>query len=151
MRWTSSSARRCAIASISPESLATDIDTPVEARDVLQLITLRAAGQFNTTIYNYDDRFRGIHGGRMVVLMHRNDIDRLGLHEGDFVKLVCAVDDGVTREVDGLRVTPYDIPGRLLRRLLPGMQSAHSAVAPRGKGQGSRRQSDPGANYRHTC
>jgi anaerobic selenocysteine-containing dehydrogenase len=58
---------------VGPESLATDIDTPVEQRDVLQLITLRAAGQFNTTIYNYDDRFRGIHGSRMVVLMHRND------------------------------------------------------------------------------
>ncbi len=95
---------------IVPQSLATDIDTPVEQRDVLQLITLRAAGQFNTTVYNYDDRFRGIFGGRMVVLMHRNDIDRLGLHEGDFVKLVCAVDDGVPREVDGLRVVPYDIP-----------------------------------------
>jgi anaerobic selenocysteine-containing dehydrogenase len=24
--------------------------------------------------------------------------------------LICAVDDGVRREVDGLRVTPYDIP-----------------------------------------
>ncbi len=95
---------------IVPESLATDIDTPVEQRDVLQLITLRAAGQFNTTIYNYDDRFRGIFGGRMVVLMHRNDIDRLGLHEGDFVTLVCAVDDGVRRKVDGMRVVPYDIP-----------------------------------------
>ena len=76
----------------------------------MQLITLRAAGQFNTTIYNYDDRFRGIFGGRTVVLMHRNDIDRLGLHEGDLVTLVCAIDDGIRREVEGLRVTPFDVP-----------------------------------------
>lgn len=95
---------------IVPAALAEDPDTANAARDVLQLITLRSNGQFNTTIYNYDDRFRGIYGSRMVVLMHRNDIDRLGLHEGDVVKLVTAVDDGVRREVGGFRITPYDIP-----------------------------------------
>ena len=46
------------------------------------LITLRSNDQFNTTIYGYDDRFRGIHGTRMVVLMHRNDIDRLAIAGG---------------------------------------------------------------------
>jgi molybdopterin-dependent oxidoreductase alpha subunit len=95
---------------IVPDSLATDIDTPPEERDILQLITLRSNGQFNTTIYNLDDRFRGIYGSRMVVLMHRNDIDRLSLNEGDTIKLVCAAEDGVHREVRGFRVTPYDIP-----------------------------------------
>ena len=44
-------------------------------RDVLRLMTLRSNDQFNTTIYGYNDRFRGVHGTRMVVLMHRNDID----------------------------------------------------------------------------
>jgi molybdopterin-dependent oxidoreductase alpha subunit len=95
---------------IVPDSLEADIKTPAEQRDILQLITLRSNSQFNTTVYNYDDRFRGIYGSRMVVLMHSNDIDRLGLHEGDFVKLVTATDDGVHRAVDGFRVTPYDIP-----------------------------------------
>lgn len=95
---------------IVPEGLATDIDTPEEERDVLQLITLRSNGQFNTTVYNLDDRFRGVHGTRMVVLMHRNDIARLGLNEGDMVALVCAAKDGVHREVRGLRVTPHDLP-----------------------------------------
>ncbi|MGH6671720.1 MAG: FdhF/YdeP family oxidoreductase [Xanthobacteraceae bacterium] len=95
---------------IKPESLATDIDTPAEQRDILQLITLRSNGQFNTTIYSLDDRFRGVHGTRMVVLMHRNDIDRLGLQEADEITLVCAADDGVHRAVKGFRVTPYDIP-----------------------------------------
>jgi molybdopterin-dependent oxidoreductase alpha subunit len=95
---------------IVPDGLEEDIEKSAEARDILQLITLRSNGQFNTTIYSYDDRFRGIYGSRMVVLMHRNDIDRLGLHEGDFVKLVTATDDGVHRSVEGFRVTPYDIP-----------------------------------------
>jgi anaerobic selenocysteine-containing dehydrogenase len=42
--------------------------------------------------------------------MHRNDIDRFGLKEGDAVALKTAVNDGVDRQVDGLRVVAYDIP-----------------------------------------
>jgi molybdopterin-dependent oxidoreductase alpha subunit len=95
---------------ITPTSLSTDIDIPPEQRDVLQLITLRSNGQFNTTVYNYDDRFRGIYGSRHVVMMHQNDIDRFGLKEGEMVVLTTAVDDGVERKVGGLRVVAYEIP-----------------------------------------
>jgi molybdopterin-dependent oxidoreductase alpha subunit len=95
---------------IVPDGLATDIDTPTEARDILQLMTLRSNGQFNTTVYSYDDRFRGVYGSRMVILMHRNDIDRLELHEGAEVTLVCAAGDDVHRAVGGFRIVLYDIP-----------------------------------------
>lgn len=95
---------------ITPETLATDIDTPVEQRDIVQLITLRSNDQFNTTVYGFDDRFRGVHGTRMVVLMHRNDMARFGLNERDMVTLSTAVDDGRRRSVSGLMVLPYDIP-----------------------------------------
>jgi molybdopterin-dependent oxidoreductase alpha subunit len=95
---------------IVPASLTTDIDVPSEQRDVMQLITLRSNGQFNTTVYNYDDRFRGIYGSRHVVLMHQNDIDRLGLKEGEPVAMSTAVDDGIDRRVEGFRVVAYDIP-----------------------------------------
>ena len=95
---------------ITPTSLATDIETRPEEREILQLITLRSNGQFNTTVYSYDDRFRGIFGSRQVVMMHRNDIDRLGLKEGMTVTLATAVNDGVERRVSGLRVVAYDIP-----------------------------------------
>ncbi len=95
---------------IVPKTLSSDIDVAPEQRDVVQLITLRSNGQFNTTVYNYDDRFRGIYGSRHVVLMHRDDIDRFGLSEGQKVVLATAVDDGVVREVEGLQVVAYDIP-----------------------------------------
>ncbi|GAA5232875.1 FdhF/YdeP family oxidoreductase [Verticiella sediminum] len=78
--------------------------------DVLRLMTLRSNDQFNTTVYGYDDRFRGIKGTRHVVLMHRNDIDRLGLYEGDTVKLCTVAADERRRELEGLRVVPYDVP-----------------------------------------
>ncbi len=94
---------------VVPESLPNDTAVDEAKRDVLTLMTLRSNDQFNTTIYGYSDRFRGINGTRMVVLMHRNDIDRFGLQEGDIVALNTVADDQ-ERRVEGLRVTPYDIP-----------------------------------------
>ncbi len=73
-------------------------------------MTLRSNGQFNTTVYSYDDRFRGIYGSRQIVMVNRHDIERLGLHEGCVVTLATAVDDGVDRKVNGLRVVAMDIP-----------------------------------------
>ena len=95
---------------IIPQGLETDPDTIPADRDVLRLITLRSNDQFNTAIYGYNDRFRGIHGTRQVVLMHRNDIDRLKLREGEQVCLMTAVDDGIDRRLGGLTVVAYDIP-----------------------------------------
>src|SRR6185437_14566526 len=97
---------------IAVESLDEDPDVPHDGDDrgIFQLITLRSNDQFNTTIYGYNDRFRGVHGTRMVVLMNRNDIARLSLHDGEIVDLVTAIEDGRTRAVRGLRVTAYDIP-----------------------------------------
>ena len=95
---------------MTPGSLDEDPDMPAAGRDVLRLMTLRSNDQFNTTIYGYNDRFRGVDGTRMIVFMHRDDIGRLGLHEGEHVTLATAANDGVKRELAGLRVTPYDIP-----------------------------------------
>jgi anaerobic selenocysteine-containing dehydrogenase len=95
---------------MSFDSLVADPDTPQAGPDVLRLMTLRSDDQFNTTVYSLDDRFRGVYGTRKVLLMHRDDIARLGLAEGVLVTASTAVDDGKLREVAGLRVTPYDIP-----------------------------------------
>jgi len=95
---------------VTPRGLDEDLDMPEVGHDVLRLITLRSNDQFNTTVYGYSDRFRGIYGTRMVVLMHRDDIGRLGFEEGQHVTLATSSKDGVKRELAGLRVTPYDIP-----------------------------------------
>jgi molybdopterin-dependent oxidoreductase alpha subunit len=81
-----------------------------EAEDVFRLMTLRSNDQFNTTVYGYDDRFRGIAGTREVLLINRDDMARLGLSEGQVVALRTASDDGVERVKPGLRVTAYDLP-----------------------------------------
>src|SRR5262249_26144953 len=95
---------------IPPTTLDTNDDAPSQDHDVLRLITLRSNGQFNTTIYSYDDRFRGIYGSRWVLMMNHDDMDRFGLKENDVVTLTTAVDDGVKREVGGFRIVAYDIP-----------------------------------------
>jgi anaerobic selenocysteine-containing dehydrogenase len=71
---------------------------------------MRSDSQFNTTIYNHDDRFRGVKGSRRVVLMSRADIEHRDLHEGDQVTLETIADDGVKRQVQGLKVVLHDIP-----------------------------------------
>ncbi len=95
---------------IAPRGLDEDLAADPGKRGVLQLMTVRSNDQFNTTIYGYHDRFRGVRGTRMVVFMHRNDIERLLLAEGDVVRLTTEMNDSVERHVDGFIVTPYDIP-----------------------------------------
>jgi molybdopterin-dependent oxidoreductase alpha subunit len=78
--------------------------------DVLQLTTFRSNDQFNTTIYGYRDRFRGVSGSRRVVFMNPLDVERLGLSREQLVDLTTAIDDGRRRSVQGFQVVPYDIP-----------------------------------------
>lgn len=75
-----------------------------------RLITMRSNDQFNTTIYGYSDRLRGIEGTRDVLLMSPDEIRAAGLSEGQVVSLVSDADDGVHREVGGLVVTPFSLP-----------------------------------------
>ncbi|MEO9340953.1 FdhF/YdeP family oxidoreductase [Mesorhizobium sp. SB112] len=92
-----------------PGSLSSSFDDGNDS-DVLRLITLRSNDQFNTTIYGYTDRLRGIHGSRMVVMMNREDRIRFGISEGGKARLTTAVNDGILRSMDGFQVIDYDIP-----------------------------------------
>ena len=95
---------------IVPPSLEEDDDMTARGPDVIRLTTLRSFDQFNTTVYGLHDRFRGIHGTRHVLMMNDADITRLGLADGQLVRARTAADDGVVREVPGLRIVRYDIP-----------------------------------------
>lgn len=75
-----------------------------------RLITLRSNDQFNTTIYGYSDRLRGIEGTRDVLLINPEEMARAGLKEGQIVGLATDVDDGRPRGVTGLKVLPFDLP-----------------------------------------
>ncbi|WP_010160450.1 FdhF/YdeP family oxidoreductase [Sphingomonas sp. PAMC 26617] len=75
-----------------------------------RLITMRSNDQFNTTIYGYSDRFRGIEGTREVLLMNPDDIAEAGLQDGQKIRLITDVDDGHDRQLGGLTLTAYKLP-----------------------------------------
>lgn len=86
-----------------------------------RLMTLRSNDQFNTTIYGYSDRLRGIEGTRDVVLMNPEDIAEAGLVQGQVIGLVGDAGDGVHREVSGLTVTPFLLPRGCIGAYYPEM------------------------------
>jgi molybdopterin-dependent oxidoreductase alpha subunit len=88
--------------------------TPAEVMSVpdrhLVLQTLRSHDQFNTTVYGHDDRYRGLSGGRDVVLVHRLDLAALRLRDGDLVDIVAPWKDGSVRVLSGFRAVEYATP-----------------------------------------
>jgi molybdopterin-dependent oxidoreductase alpha subunit len=72
----------------------------------LVLQTLRSHDQYNTTIYGLDDRYRGVHNGRLVVFVHADDLADAGLADGDQVDIVSS-HRGVERIARGFRAIAY--------------------------------------------
>ncbi|MFC5824236.1 FdhF/YdeP family oxidoreductase [Nonomuraea insulae] len=66
----------------------------------LLLQTLRSHDQWNTIPYTLNDRYRGIHGSRRVVLVNPADLRELGLSEGERVDLVSVWTDAERRAKD---------------------------------------------------
>ncbi|MFD8719032.1 FdhF/YdeP family oxidoreductase [Streptomyces sp. NPDC059629] len=76
----------------------------------LVLQTLRSHDQWNTIPYAMDDRYRGIKGGRRVVLVNGTDLAELGLDDGSLVDLVSVWTDGSERRAEAFRVVAYPTP-----------------------------------------
>ena len=77
----------------------------------LILQTVRSHDQFNTTIYGFSDRYRGIEGGRQVVFVNPRDISELGFHDGEIVDLVTHWEgDDRVRRASGFRIVAYQTP-----------------------------------------
>jgi molybdopterin-dependent oxidoreductase alpha subunit len=86
------------------------------------MTTIRSHDQFNTTVYDLDDRYRGIAGFRRVVFVHPDDLEELGLHDGDRVTLVSHFGDEI-RTAPSFVVVPYDIPRRCVATYFPEANS----------------------------
>ncbi|EFL14558.1 FdhF/YdeP family oxidoreductase [Streptomyces sp. C] len=86
---------------------AAPVEYPKVPAGRLLLQTLRSHDQYNTTIYGLDDRYRGITGGRRVVMVNPQDAAELGLADGSYTDLVGEWKDGVERRAPGFRVVHY--------------------------------------------
>lgn len=86
---------------------------PIPERHVepgqLIMMTIRSHDQFNTTIYGLNDRYRGIHHGRRIVFMNRQDMAERNLEAGQVVDLTSHF-AGQTRQARQFLVVPYEIP-----------------------------------------
>ncbi|MEM1208510.1 MAG: FdhF/YdeP family oxidoreductase [Planctomycetota bacterium] len=78
----------------------------------LRLMTLRSHDQYNTTVYDLNDRYRGIKGERDIVMMNPYDIEQRGLSAGQRVDLTSHFADGRQRVAKGFKVVALPItPG----------------------------------------
>ena len=76
----------------------------------LKLMTLRSHDQYNTTIYDNNDRYRGIENDRQVLFVNAGDLAERGLSDGDRVDVLSHFEDGLERRALDFRVVAYDIP-----------------------------------------
>lgn len=112
--WKTESGR----AQFTAPVVLTALGEPPEGEEIT-LITLRSNDQFNTTIYGFSDRLRGLSGPRDILLINPEEMGRRGLSEGQVVTLECAVEDGIERVVQGLRIVPYDLPDACVAAYYP--------------------------------
>ena len=75
----------------------------------LLLGTLRSHDQFNTTIYGHDDRYRGIFGGRRVLMISAADLKKHQLKAGDLVDITSHY-NRKQRTVYEFRTVQTDLP-----------------------------------------
>ncbi|MBW3129143.1 FdhF/YdeP family oxidoreductase [Hymenobacter profundi] len=77
--------------------------------DQLVLMTIRSHDQFNTTIYDYNDRYRGVYGERRVLFMNKQDMADRGLESKQLIDITSHY-EGNMRTVEKFLAIPYDIP-----------------------------------------
>lgn len=76
--------------------------------DRLTMMTIRSHDQFNTVVYDLDDRYRGIRGQREVIFAHPDDLAARGLEAGDRVDIT-SHHRGEARTILGFRCVPFAI------------------------------------------
>ncbi len=84
-----------------------DVNEPIADPAMLRLATVRSHDQFNTTIYSYNDRYRGVYNDRMVLFMNEEDRIAWGIAPRAQVALETISRDGVRRRVEALTVIDY--------------------------------------------
>jgi anaerobic selenocysteine-containing dehydrogenase len=82
------------------------------------MMTIRSHDQYNTTIYGLEDRYRGVHHGRRVILLNDEDCREAGFASGDFVDITSHF-CGQLRTAPRFAVYPYPIPRRCAATYFP--------------------------------
>jgi anaerobic selenocysteine-containing dehydrogenase len=78
-------------------------------RDTLTLTTIRSHDQYNTTIYDLGDRYRGVFGRRDIIFMNEQDLADRGLEHGDVVDIQTDLGVEPAPRLDGVTAVVYEI------------------------------------------
>ena len=87
------------------------VELPVHELEPGQLVltTVRSHDQFNTTVYAWNDVYRGVHNERRVLFMNVEDMNERGIVEGDVLNLQGHY-KGQTRYAKRFIAVPYKLP-----------------------------------------
>jgi len=77
--------------------------------DEFVLMTIRSHDQFNTTIYDMNDRYRGVYGERRVVFMNSDDMKNRDIKKEQVIDVTSNY-NGKIRRAEKFKVIPYNIP-----------------------------------------
>ncbi|HRH61614.1 MAG TPA: molybdopterin dinucleotide binding domain-containing protein, partial [Chitinophagaceae bacterium] len=86
--------------------------------DEYLMMTVRSHDQFNTTVYGMNDRYRGIHNERRIVMMHEDDMQKAGLQKHDVVDITSNQNE-VERTAEKFIVVPMPIAKRCVAAYFP--------------------------------
>ncbi len=87
-------------------------------KDEFVLMTIRSHDQFNTTIYDMNDRYRGVYGERRIIFMNPEDMKGMGIQNQQVVDMTSNY-KGVLRRAAKFKVIPYNIPKGNLAAYFP--------------------------------
>jgi len=93
-----------------PDAIISASQRALTKNPIFVLQTLRSHDQYNTTIYGFSDRYRGLSGDRNIILLNGKDLSALGLQSGDKVDIEALWGDDVIRKVTNFTAIDYDIP-----------------------------------------
>jgi anaerobic selenocysteine-containing dehydrogenase len=82
---------------------------------------MRSHDQWNTTIYSDNDRYRGIHNLRTLILMNPADMRTRHIKDGGLVDITATARDGSQRFLKQYRAIEYSMPRGCAAGYMPEM------------------------------
>ena len=92
------------------------------AEDRFVMMTIRSHDQYNTTIYDVHDRYRGLSGNRRIVLMNALDMVERGWKNKHPLSITSHF-EGEKRHSKGWLAVAYDIPRKNIATYFPEANS----------------------------
>ncbi len=107
---------------VTPDGRAHFTVAPISEHDLAPdqflMTTIRSHDQFNTTVYGLHDRYRGVHGGRRVLFMNREDAAERGWTGAVRVDITSHFGDE-RRVARSFQIVPFPIPRRCVAAYFP--------------------------------